>query len=112
MDIRKTLNIPNAYVIKGKLTRNNLHYIVKKKSDEYVNDIIEYINSKENQCGIIYCLTKDEAEQMSNILNENNIKSAFYHSGIPESRKNRVQADWMKNDIQIMTATVAFGMGT
>ena len=73
MDIRRTMNIPYANVLKGDLTRSNLQYTVRTKSPEYVKDIVETIKHMWNdKCGIIYCLTRDEADQMNQTLNVSN----------------------------------------
>ena len=68
-DIRKTLNIPHAFVMKGVLTRKNLHYHIVPKSHDYLKDIIDYISKRIGDTGIIYCLTKEEAETMNQNLN-------------------------------------------
>lgn len=68
-------------------------------------------NSFSGQSGIVYCLTRDEADRLGKRLEEDGISSAAYHSGLPEGQRIRVQAEWKANSIQVIVATVAFGMG-
>lgn len=69
-DIRKTFDMPNCFVIKGNLTRLNLQYFVKQKTFEYQKEIIDLLHGEfKDKTGIIYCLTRDEADKMNNLLN-------------------------------------------
>ena len=76
-------------------------------------DIAAFISkSYLNQSGIIYCVSRKECEELSgDLLRKYNIKSAFYHAEIPDDKRKEVQARWMSNEIHVIVATIAFGMG-
>ena len=76
-------------------------------------DISKLIKTRFKQkCGIIYCLTRKECEKLAEILKRNyGIKCDFYHGDLPYSRRQEIQKNWMENEIQVIIATIAFGMG-
>lgn len=77
-----------------------------------MQDIKEFINyNYPRQSGIIYCLTQNECENLSKNLNKLGLESDFYHAGLGETERNKIHKRWLTNDVQIIVATIAFGMG-
>lgn len=115
-DIITALRIPSAQVFQMSFNRPNLIYQVEQKQSgqSAYEQIIEYIKTHhfETMSGIIYCMTTAETETLSEYLNKHGLSSAFYHARI-ESReqKEEIQRRWTKNEVRIMVATTAFGMG-
>ncbi len=103
--------IPHALVFKGSFNRANLRYTVRKTtSKEVAPEVVDLIHKQfRGQCGIVYCFSKKDTENMAQELNNNGIKAAFYHS---EARgKCEKQELWTRDKVQIICATIAFGMG-
>lgn len=109
-DIIKQLNLQQPLVLVSSFNRTNIKYFVQPKQSVFQN-IIQYLNEHPNDSGIIYCLSRKGTEAMSNQLKENGINSAFYHAGISSLERAKVQEDFIKDKIQVMVATIAYGMG-
>ena len=109
-DICKQLNLQNPLVLISSFDRANIKYFVQPKQSVLQN-IIQYLNEHPDDSGIIYCLSRKGTEEMSNKLRENGINSQFYHAGINSVERAKVQEDFLKDNIRVMVATIAFGMG-
>ena len=110
-DIIKNLKINNSKVFKSSFNRPNLFYEVRGKSQTTDLDLIKFIKSKSNQSGIIYCLSRKNTEDLSELLNINGIKSLPYHAGLEKKNREENQDKFLKDDCNIIVATIAFGMG-
>ena len=110
-DIIKNLKINNSKVFKSSFNRPNLFYEVRGKSKTTDLDLIKFIKSKSNQSGIIYCLSRKNTEDLSELLNINGIKSLPYHAGLEKKIREENQDKFLKDDCNIIVATIAFGMG-
>ena len=110
-DIIKNLKINNSKVFKSSFNRPNLFYEVRGKSQTTDLDLIKFIKSKSNQSGIIYCLSRKNTENLSELLNINGIKSLPYHAGLEKKIREENQDKFLKDDCDIIVATIAFGMG-
>ena len=110
-DIIKNLKINNLKVFKSSFNRPNLFYEVRGKSQTTDLDLIKFIKSKSNQSGIIYCLSRKNTENLSELLNINGIKSLPYHAGLEKKIREENQDKFLKDDCDIIVATIAFGMG-
>lgn len=112
-DILKALRIPHALVLETSFDRPNLKYEVIGKSKEALKQIGQLIKDRfKDQCGIIYCLSKNECVEISNFLNQKcKIKTVYYHAGLAARQRVVVQKKWHTGDVQIVCATIAFGMG-
>lgn len=112
-DILKALRIPHALVLETSFDRPNLKYEVIGKSKEALKQIGQLIKDCfKDQCGIIYCLSKNECVEVSNFLIQKcKIKTVYYHAGLAARQRVVVQKKWHTGDVQIVCATIAFGMG-
>nr|XP_011466151.1 PREDICTED: ATP-dependent DNA helicase Q-like 1 [Fragaria vesca subsp. vesca] len=112
-DILKILKIPHALVLERSFDRPNLKYEVIGKAKDALKQLGQLLMSRfQDQSGIIYCLSKSESVEVSKFLNEKfKIKTAHYHAGIAARQRVSVQKKWYTGEIQIVCATIAFGMG-
>ncbi len=110
-DIMKNLDIQNARVFKSSFNRPNLYYEVRPKMADVVKEIIRYIKSMEGKSGIIYCLSRKEVEDLAKTLQVNNIKAKPYHAGMDSATRSATQDAFLKDEIDVIVATIAFGMG-
>ena len=109
-DILKNLGIPEATVFKSSFNRPNLYYEIRDKSDPK-RDIIKYIRQNPGKSGIIYCLSRKKVEELAELLNINGIKAAPYHAGLDAKTRAENQDKFLMEDIDVIVATIAFGMG-
>ena len=109
-DILKNLGIPDATVFKSSFNRPNLYYEIRDKSDPK-RDIIKYIKQNPGKSGIIYCLSRKKVEELAELLNINGIKAAPYHAGLDAKTRAENQDRFLMEDIDVIVATIAFGMG-
>ena len=109
-DILKNLGIPDATVFKSSFNRPNLYYEIRDKSDPK-RDIIKYIKQNPGKSGIIYCLSRKKVEELAELLNINGIKAAPYHAGLDAKTRAENQDKFLMEDIDVIVATIAFGMG-
>jgi len=109
-DILKNLGIPEATVFKSSFNRPNLYYEIRDKSDPK-RDIIKYIRQNPGKSGIIYCLSRKKVEELAELLNINGIKAAPYHAGLDAKTRAENQDRFLMEDIDVIVATIAFGMG-
>ena len=110
-EIIKNLKIDNGKVYKSSFNRPNLYYEIRSKSNETNLDLIKFINSNKNKSGIIYCLSRKQVEGLSELLNINKIKSLPYHAGLDKKIRNENQDKFLKDECDVIVATIAFGMG-
>ncbi|KAK8589205.1 hypothetical protein V6N12_023608 [Hibiscus sabdariffa] len=112
-DILKALRIPNALVLKTSFDRPNLKYEVIGKAKDSLKQLGQLLQDRfKNQCGIVYCLSKNECAEVSNFLNDKcKIKTVYYHAGLASKQRVTVQKKWFDGEVQIVCATIAFGMG-
>ena len=109
-DILKNLGIPDATVFKSSFNRPNLYYEIRDKSDPK-RDIIKYIKQNAGKSGIIYCLSRKKVEELAELLNINGIKAAPYHAGLDAKTRADNQDKFLMEDVDVIVATIAFGMG-
>jgi ATP-dependent DNA helicase RecQ len=109
-DILKNLGMPDATVFKSSFNRANLYYEIRDKSDPK-RDIIKYIKQNPGKSGIIYCLSRKKVEELAELLNINGIKAAPYHAGLDAKTRADNQDRFLMEDIDVIVATIAFGMG-
>ncbi|XVF41791.1 hypothetical protein PTKIN_Ptkin01aG0309000 [Pterospermum kingtungense] len=112
-DILTALRIPHALVLKTGFDRPNLKYEVIGKAKDSLKQLGQLLQDRfKNQCGIVYCLSKNECAEVSNFLNEKcKIKTVYYHAGLAARQRVTVQKKWYDGEVQIVCATIAFGMG-
>lgn len=112
-DIQKNLQMLDAIVFKSSFNRSNLYYEVRPKSnkDNTVKNIVSYIKSKPNRSGIIYCLSRKRVEELAEILNVNGVKALPYHAGLDAKTRAKHQDAFLMEDVKVIVATIAFGMG-
>jgi ATP-dependent DNA helicase RecQ len=110
-DIKKILGIPDAKEFKSSFNRPNLYYEVRRKTNDIDKDIIKFIKGNAGKSGIIYCLSRKKVEELAEILKANGINASAYHAGMDSSARSAVQDDFIKENIDVIVATIAFGMG-
>ena len=110
-DIKKILGIPDAKEFKSSFNRPNLYYEVRRKNDDVDKEIIKFIKANSGKSGIIYCLSRKKVEELAEILKANGINASAYHAGMDSPVRSAVQDDFIKENIEVIVATIAFGMG-
>ena len=109
-DIQKNLGILDADVFKSSFNRPNLYYEVKSKQD-VSKEIIKYIKNNLGKSGIIYCLSRKKVEEIAELLKVNGIKALPYHAGMDSGTRTANQDKFLMEEVDIIVATIAFGMG-
>ena len=109
-DIIKNLGMTDATVFKSSFNRPNLYYEIRDKADPK-RDIIRFIRQNSGKSGIIYCLSRKKVEELSELLNINGIKAAPYHAGLDAKTRAENQDRFLMEDVDVIVATIAFGMG-
>lgn len=110
LDIIQNLKIDGAKIYLTSFNRPNLYYEIRPKTNPYP-DIISFIKGMPNKSGIIYCLSRRKVEEISELLCVNGIKAVPYHAGLDTPTRNRHQDMFLNEDIHVVVATIAFGMG-
>ena len=110
-DIKKNLGILDAAEFKSSFNRPNLYYEIRPKTKEVDKDIIRFIKQHTGKSGIIYCLSRKKVEELAEILKANDIKAAPYHAGLESALRSQTQDDFLMERIDVIVATIAFGMG-
>lgn len=112
-DILNQLNIPDAKVFIGSFDRPNLSLDVRRGMDSYEKRmaILHFLASHQGEPGIIYCLSKKNAESVAAFLQAHHVDAAVYHAGLSLLERNRAQEDFLNDKVQVVCATIAFGMG-
>jgi ATP-dependent DNA helicase RecQ len=110
-DIKKSLGILDAKEFKSSFNRPNLYYEVRPKTKEIDKQIVKFIRANEGKSGIIYCLSRKKVEELAAVLCANEIKAAPYHAGLDSQTRSATQDDFLMERIDVIVATIAFGMG-
>lgn len=110
-DIKKSLGITGAAEFTSSFNRPNLYYEVRQKTQNIDKDIIKFIKQHKGVSGIIYCLSRKKVEELAEILKTNDILAAPYHAGLDSATRSQTQDDFLMEEIDVIVATIAFGMG-
>ena len=110
-DIKRSLGIEDAKEFKSSFNRPNLYYEVRQKTKDIDKNIIMFIRQNEGKSGIVYCLSRKKVEELSAVLQANDIKAAPYHAGMDSETRSKTQDDFLMEKIDVIVATIAFGMG-
>ena len=110
-DIKKSLGIVGAVEFKSSFNRPNLYYEVRQKTKDIDKQIIRFIKQNPGKSGIVYCLSRKKVEELAAVLQANDIKAAAYHAGLDSPTRSETQDDFLMERIDIIVATIAFGMG-
>ncbi|MCQ2244386.1 MAG: DNA helicase RecQ [Bacteroidaceae bacterium] len=110
-DIKKNLGITDAVEFKSSFNRANLYYEVRPKGKDIDKQIVKIIKQNSGKSGIIYCLSRKKVEELAEVLRANDIKAAAYHAGMDTKQRSETQDNFLQEDIDVIVATIAFGMG-
>ena len=110
-DIKKNLGIMDAREFKSSFNRQNLYYEVRQKTNDVDNQIVKFIKQRKGKSGIIYCMSRKKVEELAEHLKVNDIRAAAYHAGLDADVRSRTQDDFLMERIDVIVATIAFGMG-
>jgi len=110
-DIIKTLGLTNTNTFKASFNRANLFYEVRPKTKNVNADIIKFIRKHQNKSGIIYCLSRKKVEEIAQVLQVNGVKAVPYHAGLDGKTRAKHQDMFLMEDVDVVVATIAFGMG-
>ncbi len=110
-DILKNLGMSDANTFKESFNRPNLFYEVRPKTANVEKDIIRFVRNYEGKSGIIYCLSRKKVEEIAQVLQVNGIKAVPYHAGLVAKTRAKHQDMFLMEDIDVVVATIAFGMG-
>ena len=110
-DIKKSLGIQDAAEFKSSFNRPNLYYEVRQKTKDIEKDIVRFIKQHPGKSGIIYCLSRKKVEELAEVLRANDIKAQCYHAGLDSVTRSQTQDDFLMERIDVIVATIAFGMG-
>ena len=109
-DIAEQLKLKNPKIHESSFERKNLSYEVYK-SENKINNLLNFIKNFQNKSGIVYCQTRKSVKDFARVLLSNNIRCGIYHGGLEREERSKMLNGWMGNDFQLMVATNAFGMG-
>ena len=110
-DIKRSLGIDDAKEFKSSFNRPNLYYEVRPKTKDIDKQIIMFIRQHAGKSGIVYCLSRKKVEELAAVLQANDIKAAAYHAGLDSETRSKTQDDFLMEEIDVIVATIAFGMG-
>ena len=112
-DIVKNLNMRNVNTFISSFNRDNLYYDIrpKGKKDQTIKSIVQIIKSMPGESGIIYVQSRKNTEQIAEALKVNDIKAAPYHAGFDAKTRSKTQDDFLMEEVDVIVATIAFGMG-
>lgn len=110
-DIKKNLGMIHAKEFKSSFNRPNLYYEVRNKTKDIDREIIKFIKQNSGKSGIIYCLSRKKVEELAEILRANDINARAYHAGMDSATRSQTQDDFLMERIDVIVATIAFGMG-
>lgn len=110
-DILKNLGCPNANTFKASFNRPNLYYEIRPKTPHVDADITKFVKSNSGKSGIIYCLSRKKVEQLAQTLQVNGVSAVPYHAGLEAKKRVKHQDGFLKEEIDVVVATIAFGMG-
>ncbi len=110
LDIQKNLGMSEAAVFRSSFNRPNLYYEIRPKHD-VDREIIRFIRQNEGKSGIVYCLSRKKVEELTELLIANGIRALAYHAGMDAQTRARNQDDFLMERVEVIVATIAFGMG-
>lgn len=110
LDIQNNLQIQDSKVFISSFNRTNLYYEIRDKANP-VQDIVRFIKQNAGKSGILYCLSRRKVEEMAKVLQDNGIKAVPYHAGLDSDMRSRHQDMFLNEEVQVVVATIAFGMG-
>ena len=110
-DIKKNLGMVDAKEFKSSFNRPNLYYEIRPKTKNIDKDIIRFIKNNLGKSGIIYCLSRKKVEELAEVLQANDINARAYHAGMDSVTRSSTQDDFLMEKIDVIVATIAFGMG-
>ena len=110
-DIKKSLAMVDVVEYSSSFNRANLYYEVRPKTNQIDKDIIRFIKQHPGRSGIVYCLSRKKVEELAEVLRTNDIKAQAYHAGMDASTRSQTQDAFLMEDIDVIVATIAFGMG-
>ena len=110
-DIKKNLGIQDAPDFRSSFNRSNLYYEVRPKNKNVDKEIIKFIKANPGKSGIIYCLSRKKVEELTEVLKVNDIPAKAYHAGMDSTMRSQTQDDFIMENIDVIVATIAFGMG-
>ena len=110
-DIKKNLRIVSAREYKSSFNRPNLYYEVRPKTKDVDKDVIRFIKQNPGKSGIVYCMSRKGVEDLAKLLQANDINAAAYHAGMDNDVRTATQDDFLMERIDVIVATIAFGMG-
>ncbi len=112
-DIVKTLGMKDPEIFISSFLRDNLYYEIRPKpsKQDAIKDIIKFIKKGGNKSGIIYCLSRNSTEELAEVLQVNGINAAAYHAGLDSNVRSERQDQFLMEDVDVIVATIAFGMG-
>lgn len=110
-DIIKNLDIPDAKLFKASFNRPNLYYEVRPKTKNVDADIIRFVKKNTGKSGIIYCLSRKKVEELAQVLQVNGVSAVPYHAGFDSKTRSKYQDMFLMEDVDVVVATIAFGMG-
>jgi len=110
-DILKNLEIPGANVFKASFNRPNLYYEVRPKNKDIETQIIKFINRFKGKSGVIYCLSRKKVTEITQVLQVNGVSAVAYHAGLDSKTRARHQDMFLMEEVDVVVATIAFGMG-
>ncbi len=109
-DIQKNLGMKEAKVFKASFNRDNLYYEIRPKKN-VLQQIIKYVREHEGKSGIIYCLSRKKTEEIAETLQVNGVNAMAYHAGMDANMRARIQDQFLMQEVDVIVATIAFGMG-
>ncbi|MEY3010645.1 MAG: helicase RecQ [Bacteroidota bacterium] len=109
-DIQKNLDMTDAVVLKASFNRDNLFYEVRPKRNA-LQQIVRYGLQNAGKSGIVYCLSRKKVEQIAETLRVNGVKALAYHAGMDSQQRSTIQDQFLMQDVDVIVATIAFGMG-
>ncbi|MGB2469803.1 MAG: RecQ family ATP-dependent DNA helicase, partial [Flavobacteriales bacterium] len=110
LDIQKNLDMTDAVVLKSSFNRDNLFYEVRPKKDA-LQQIVRHCLQHAGKSGIVYCLSRKRVEQIAETLRVNGVKALAYHAGMDSNQRSKIQDQFLMQDVDVIVATIAFGMG-
>ncbi len=110
-DILKNLRMGDAKTFKASFNRPNLYYEIRPKTKNVDSDIIRFVKQNEGKTGIVYCLSRKRVEELAQVLQVNGIKALPYHAGLDAKTRAKHQDMFLMEDVDVVVATIAFGMG-
>jgi ATP-dependent DNA helicase RecQ len=112
-DIVKSLEMQEPNIFISSFNRDNLYYEIRPKvnKDHTIKSIIQFIKTSKGKSGIIYVQSRKSTEEIAKVLNVNGIKAAAYHAGLDAKTRTNVQDDFLMEEVEVIVATIAFGMG-